>query len=336
MPRRDAQPRSLAAAFAAGALALSFASAAFAASPVPAKAPENKDEHAVDQLTRIEQVMWSRDVKAVEFLRKWAAIDENERVRERAIGALVLLGDKAEGQLYADRLARDTSAKVRRAAAEAIGMLKIPVPSTLLANTLQTDPDPVVRAESARAIGLTNQTLSGPVLLGAIAQDASPEVRALSAEAYGRLRLKQGAELLQGAALRETSAFVRLNVLRALIAVAPAESEQTFKTVWETAREPDLRIEALRGLLASGRGNWDLEGMASTDPQVRFLALKEWLGKHYPKRTVFHPKRTSSEVTRLEPFLQDTVRGIRDMARENLERAGYTLKSSGFGYQIVD
>ncbi|HEY3489594.1 MAG TPA: HEAT repeat domain-containing protein [Candidatus Deferrimicrobiaceae bacterium] len=289
-----------------------------------------------EQLTRIEQIMWSRDGNEIPTLRKWAAADDNERVRERSVGALVLLGDKGEGNVYQDRLAHDASPRVRRAAAEAIGILKTRISSTQLVSTLQKDSDPMVRAEAARAIGLTGLNLAGPALLGAVAQDASPEVRALSAEAYARLKLNQGTELLQGVALRESSLLVRLYVLRALVETAPREAQPTFKVIWETAREPDLRVEALKGLLLSGRENWETEGMASADDRVRFLALKAWLAKHYPKRTVFQPARNSAEVMRLEPFLQDTVRGIRDIARETLERAGFKLKSSGFGYQIAD
>ncbi len=307
-----------------------------AAAIAAAQAAEARESQAVEQLTRIEQIMWSRDGKAVPLLRKWAASDDSDQVRERSVGALVLLGDKAEGNVYEERLAKDKSARVRRAAVEGIGILKIRIPYTLLVATLQKDSDPMVRAEAARAIGLTGLSLAGPALLGAVAQDVSPETRALSAEAYARLRLTQGTDLLQGVVLRETSLLVRLNVLRALVATAPLDAQPTFKTIWETAREPEIRIEALRGLLLSGRGNWDLEGMASADDRVRFLALREWVVKHYPKRTNFRPTRTAPEVTRLEPFLQDPLRGIRDIARETLERAGYKTKPSGFGHQIAD
>ncbi len=307
-----------------------------AAAIASAQAAELLESQIVEKLTRIEQIMWNRDEKSIPLLRKWASSDENDPVRERSVGALVLLGDREKGNIYQFRLSKDASPRVRRAAAEAIGILKIAVPPTLLVLTLQRDPDPMVRAEVARAIGLTGLTFAGPALLGAVAQDLSPEVRALSAEAYGRLKLTQGTDLLQGVALRETSFVVRLNVLRALVETAPLDAQQTFKTIWETAREPDIRIEALRGLLLSGRGNWDVEGMASGDDRVRFLALKEWLTKHYPKRTSYHPLRNSPDVTRLEPFLQDPVRGIRDLAHETLERSGFKTKSSGFGYQMAD
>lgn len=299
-----------------------------------APASELQDD---DQLSRIEQIMWNRDAKEVPLLRKWAVSDDNDRVRERSVGALVLLGDRAEGNVFLDRIARDPSPRVRRAAAEAIGILRIGVPSTLLVSTLQKDRDPLVRAEAARAIGLTGQTLAAPALLGAVASDASPEARALAAEAYGRLRLTSGTELLKGVASRENSPLVRLHVLRALVETAPLESQPTFRSVWETAREPDIRLEALRGLLLSGQGNWDLEGMASNDDRVRFLALKQWVARRYPKkRTQVVPSRNADEVTRLEPFLQDPVRGIRDMARDTLERVGFKTRPSGFGYQIAD
>lgn len=307
-----------------------------AAALAAAEAAETRESQAVERLTRIEQIMWSREGKVVPLLRGWATNDENDQVRERAVGALVLLDDKEEGNVYADRIARDKSPRVRRAAAEGIGILKVRVPSTLLVSTLQKDADPMVRAEAARAIGLTGQHLAGPALLGAIAQDGSPEVRALSAEAYARLKLNQGTELLQGVALRESSLLVRLNVLKALVATAPMESQPTFKTIWETANEPDIRLEALKGLLRSGRGEWDSEGMKNSDDRVRFLALKMWVGKNYPKRASFRPKRTDTIVARLEPFLQDTVRGIRDVAREALENAGFKVKPSGFGYQLAD
>jgi HEAT repeat protein len=321
---------------ASGFLAPPAHAAPSAAAVAAATAAESRESQAVEQLTRIEQIMWSRDEKAIPMLRKWAVSDENEQVRERSVGTLVLLGDKADGNIFQDRLTSDRSPRVRRAAAEGIGILKLRIPYTLLVSTLQKDSDPMVRAEAARAIGLTGMNLAGPALLGAVAQDSSPEARALSAEAYARLKLSQGTDLLQGVALRETSLLVRLNVLRALVATAPLESQAVFKTIWETAREPEIRVEALRGLLLSGRGNWDVEGMASADDRVRFLALKEWLLKHYPKRTAFHPPRNAPEVTRLEPFLQDPVRGIRDIARETLERAGFKTRSSGFGYQLAD
>jgi HEAT repeat protein len=311
------------------------------AAPAPgavaaAKAAAEREAQTVEQLTRIEQIMWSRESKETPLLRKWATADESDQVRERSVGALVLLGDQGDGNVYADRLARDKSPRVRRAAAEAIGILKVRVPSTLLVSTLQTDSDSMVRAEAARAIGLTGQTLASPALLGAIAQDASAEVRALSADAYSRLKLTQGTELLQGIALRESSLVVRLNVLKALVATAPLEAQATFRTIWETANEPDLRVEALRGLLLSGRGDWDTEGMKSPDDRIRFLALKEWVRKNFPKRTTYRPKRNDPVVTRLEPFLQDTVRGIRDFSRDTLERAGFPVKSSGFGFQLAD
>jgi HEAT repeat protein len=307
-----------------------------AADRAAAEAAEAREAQAVERLTRIEQIMWSRDAKDVPLLRGWAASDENDQVRERSVGALVLLADKDAGNVYADRLAHDKSPRVRRAAAEGIGILKVRVPATLLVSTLQKDADPMVRAEAARTIGLTGQTVAGPALLGAVAQDASPEVRALSAEACARLKLAQGAEMLQGVALRENSLLVRLSVLKALVATAPLESQPTFKTIWETASEPDIRVEALRGLLLSGRGDWDTEGMKSPDDRIRFLALKEWVRKNYPKRTTFLPKRNEPVVTRLEPFLQDTVRGIRDFARETLERAGFKVKASGYGFLIAD
>ena len=164
-------------------LLLCILPALFPASP---SAPD--DER--DRLVRIEQAVSGRDRAQLPLLRKWAAGDGSERVRERSIGAMTLLGDPGAEALLRERLMRDPSGRVRRAAAEAAGILRLSSLRQNLATLLAGDRDPLVRAECARAIGRIPGA-NGDPLLAALVSDRAPEVRALSAEALASLRIRE-------------------------------------------------------------------------------------------------------------------------------------------------
>ena len=286
-------------------------------------------------MSRIERAMWDRDKGAATILRAWAARDGNERVRERSVGALAVMRDAGGTSVFLDALAGDPSPRVRRAAAEAAGSLRIPEARAPLADLLKKDADPLVRAECARALGRAGDRRSAPALMIALLQDPSPEVRALCAEALSLLQTPDARALLSAAGLQDPSTLVRIYAVRALADTAPAASSASFKTVWETATDPDLRVEAYRGLLLSGKaGEWEAAGFADLDDRVRFLAFRNWIGRSLPSRPEQALARGSTPVSRLEEFLFDRVGGIRELAKERLEAMGYTLRASGFGYVI--
>ena len=137
-----------------------------------------------ERLSRIEQAMWSGDSGAAAFLREWAAGDANDRVRERSVGALAVLGDSKAADLFVGRLSKDPSARVRRAAAEAIGVLALRVPPWELSGPLGKDPDPLVRAEAARAIGATGLRECRAALIAGLAADRSPATGPLPLETH--------------------------------------------------------------------------------------------------------------------------------------------------------
>ncbi|MBI5420502.1 MAG: HEAT repeat domain-containing protein [Deltaproteobacteria bacterium] len=289
-----------------------------------------------ERLNWVEQVMWTRDAGGIPHLREAAAADAHERVRERSIGALVSLGDTGAADTFLDRLGNDPSPAVRRAAAEAIGTLKLKVPLERLTGPLQKDSYPLVRAECARAIGRTGQAGGGPALLIALIQDPSPDVRALCAEALALLHVQEGMDTLRHTAARDPSPIVRYYALLGLADSAPSASLSLFKEVWENTDDPELRVEAFRGLLlAGGGGEWIDAGMADADRRIRFLAFREWI-----TRLRVDPKarltRNYEIVQRIEPFLSDPVRGIRDLAKAYLEKQGLKVRQSGLIYVIAD
>src|SRR5512139_3095169 len=95
--------------------------------PRPAEATREGNAAVGERLARIERILWERDAGSIPTLREWAAKDASDRVRERALGALVTLRDAKAPRVYFDRLASDPSPGVRRAAADAVGTLAIPV-----------------------------------------------------------------------------------------------------------------------------------------------------------------------------------------------------------------
>lgn len=312
-------------------LLLCIPPALFPASPSAAERPD--DER--DRLVRIEQAVSGMDRAQLPLLRKWAAGDGSERVRERSIGAMTLLGDPGAEALLRERLMRDPSGRVRRAAAEAAGILRLSSLRQNLATLLAGDRDPLVRAECARAIGRIPGA-NGDPLLAALVSDRAPEVRALSAEALASLRIQGSPDLLRGVAQQDPSVFVRISAIRALAEIDPSGSYDLFLATWKDSSDLELRVEGYRGLQLSGRGEgWTDAGLSDVDERVRFLAFRSWLPKAFPPiKPDEKPAYSTASLSRLERFLQDPVRGIRELAREQMERLGYRVRPSGFGYAI--
>ena len=290
-----------------------------------------------ERLSRIERILWERDAGGIPLLREWAVKDESDKVRERAVGALVTLRDVDASRIYTDRLATDPSPRVRRAAADAIGTLSIRVDRPeRLTIPLRQDADPFVRAVCARAIARTGLREAFPHLLGALVQDPSPEVRALSAEALSTLKVTEAAGVLRTSAVQDPSVLVRAYAVRALAAIGPRDSKELFRTVWEQATEEELRLEAYQGLLLSvDAGAWVDTGLLDRDPQVRFLAFRKWESLHLPKWSENRLPRDSAVVLRLESFLKDPLRGIREGAKRTLEKVGYRVVETGSAYSIA-
>src|SRR5512139_719590 len=305
--------------------------------PRPAEATREGSAAIGERLARIERILWDRDAGAVPTLREWAAKDANDRVRERAVGALVTLRDDKAPGIYFDRLASDPSPRVRRAAADAIGTLAIPVDrAERLSTPLRKDPDPMVRAECARAIGRAGNRQIFPYLIIALGQDASPEVRALSAESLMTLQVVESVVVLRNAALQDRSPMVRVYAVRAIAAIDPRSSQETFQTVWDHATDADLRTAAYEGMLqTAGAPAWIEAGVQDKDPRIRYLAFRAWQSRLQPVRQGVPPARNSGEVLRLETFLTDPLRGIREGARQALERLGYRVVEKDGVYAIA-
>lgn len=289
----------------------------------------------MDRLASIEQAISGMDRTKLPLLREWAARDRSDRVRERSIGALTLLEDLAIGTLLQERLAGDPSGRVRRAAAESAGILRLGSLRATLSELLTRDRDPYVRAECARALG----RIPGPdgnLLLAALVTDPSPEVRAICAETLIRLKPRDFLDVLHTAAWQDPSVLVRIYAVRGLAEVDPSGSALLFQRTWESSEDPDLRMEAFRGLLRSGRGEGRIEaGLADADERIRFLAFRYWIHRSYPgMKTGGQPQASGISTVELERFLSDPVRGIRELAREELERRGFRLRPSGFGYKV--
>lgn len=320
-------------------LLLCFAVRPACGADVPGGAPAAGDAAAVaDRLSRIERIMWERDVRAVPELREHAAGDPDEKVRERAIGALTLLEDKGAGAIFLLRLSSDPSARVRRAAADAIGVLSIPPdrPSRLT-DPLRKDPDPLVRAECARAIGKLGIQAAAGNLMYSVAADPSAQVRSRAAEALSRLHAAEAAAVLSAAAASDRSTMVRVQAVRALAEVTPGSSSPLFRSLWKESVEPELRLEAFLGLLRTAEGARTIEeGLADADVSVRLSALRAWTSRlaASPPDTRF--SRTSPVVARLESLLKDPERGIREHSRRALENLGFKIRPDGFAYAIDD
>ncbi len=292
-------------------------------------------DDAGERLSRIEQAIWDRDPKAVPLLRDWAAGDPVDRVRERSIGALAIVGDAASAPLFLGRLADDPSPAVRRAAAEAVGLLGTEASVRHLTERLRKDTDPFVRAECARAIGRIGDTRSGPDLVVSLVGDPSPEVRALAAEALAAIRPPEASDMLGAAARQDGSILVRTYAIRALAAGFPASSASLFAAVWESAGDPDLRLEAFRGLTRAGKGEaWEQAGLADDDERVRFLAFSHWLSRSRASRAANRAPSDGEFASSLEGFLGDRARGIRELARTELESLGVRVRPYGFGYAV--
>lgn len=294
-------------------------------------------DDAGDRLSRIEQAMWNQDPGATPLLREWAAGDPSDRVRERSVGALALIRDPEAVPVFLGRLGADPSPAVRRAAAEAIAVLRPAVDIGRLAIPLRKDPDPFVRAECARAIGRIGNARSAPALVISVVQDPSPEVRALAAEALAALQSPNSADVLNAVAQQDNSLLVRIYAVRALAAMSPGSSASLFRTVWEGSSDPELRIEAFRGLLLAERGDvWERVGLADADEQVRFLAFRQWLVRTLESRKTSRGRGMPNHefAARLEEFLADRVRGIRELAKAQLEALGVKVRPYGFGYAV--
>jgi hypothetical protein len=318
-----------------GLLRLPSAPVAAAAAGDPAPPPAcDRSVNPCERLSWVEQKVWQRDKLSLPAIRKVVAEDAHERVRERGIGALVILGDASAADLIADRLAKDPSPAVRRAAAEGIGLLRAKVLPARLVEPLQKDPFPLVRAECARAIGRIGMKQGAPQLMISLMQDPSPEVRALAGEAISLLRIPEGYETLRFAALQDTAPIVRFYALQGLVDSAPGLSYGVFKEVFDTTSDAELKVEAFRGLLAArGPDEWRNVGLADPDRRIRFLAFREWIIRlpSYPE--MGYPP-VSEVIAQMEPFLGDPLRGIRDLAKARLEKFGVKVRQSGFTYAI--
>ncbi|GAB4241131.1 MAG: hypothetical protein OHK0028_19520 [Deltaproteobacteria bacterium] len=318
--------------------------ALFAAAPAPgADAPRAGraagDSAAVaDRLSAIERIMWERDTRAVAELRERAKNDPDEKVRERAIGALTLLGDKGAGSIFLLRLSSDPAARVRRAAADAIGVLSIPPdrPDRLTA-PLRKDADPLVRAECARTLGKLGVRAAAGNLMYAVAADPSAEVRSLAAGALLRLGAAEAEGVLTTAARTDGSPMVRVQAVRALAEVVPGSSLPLFRDLWKESAEPELRLEAYRGLLRTAEGARRIEeGLADADVSIRLTALRAWTDRLAASPPGARYSRASPDVSRLESLLKDPARGIREFSRLALEKLGYKVRPDGFAYAIDD
>jgi len=305
--------------------------------PAAASSPDRGRTRTDDpeRLAGIEQALTGRDRTKLPLLREWAARDRNERVRERSIGALTLLGDREAGTLIRDRLAEDPSGRVRRASAEAAGILQLSSLRPMLTEHLARDRDPLVRAECARALGRIPGSDSRPLLVALVA-DPSPEVRALCAEALAILKSPDSFELLRTLARLDPSILVRIYAMRGLAEINPSGSASLFGQAWKDSDDPDLRLEAYRGLLRSGPGEKAIEeGLNDGDERVRFLAFRAWIASRFPAAPPGEkPSASGDSIRRLTGFLTDPVRGIRELARDELVRQGFRLHPSGFGYAI--
>lgn len=306
---------------------------------VPSGSPAGGEAADVaDRLSRIERIMWERDLRAVTELREHAAGDPDEKVRERAIGALTLLGDKGAGAILLHQLSSDPSARVRRAAADAIGALSIPPDRPdRLTDPLAKDPDPFVRAECARAIGKLGIQAAAGNLIYSVAADPSEEVRSLAAEALSRLPAAEAAAVLFAAAASDRSTMVRVRAVRALAEIAPAASSPLFRSLWKESVEPKLRLEAFLGLLRTADGARVIEeGLADSDVPIRLSALRAWTSRLAASPREMKFSRTSPVVARLESLLKDPERGIREHSRSALENLGFKVRPDGFAYVIDD
>lgn len=314
-----------------GTLVLSLAGP-FDAAPSGLTDDRNAD---LDRLAGIEQAIAGRDRSMLPTLRRWAADDPSERVRERSIGALTLLADREAEALIGDRLAKDPSGRVRRAAAEAAGVLTLPALRSTIADRLARDRDPLVRAECARSLGRIPGSDGGPLLI-ALVTDPSPEVRALCAEALAILKPPDSIDLLRTVARQDPSILVRVYAVRGLTNIDPSGSGSLLLQAWKESEDPDLRMEAYRGLLRAGVGEPLFEaGLADADERVRFLAFRAWLSARLPApRPGEKPTASAESIRRLTGFLTDPLRGIRELAREEMERQGFRLRPSGFGYAV--
>ncbi len=305
------------------------------APPGTPPAPGSSEE----RLSRIEQSMGGPATgETVSLLRQWAAADPVERVRERPVGPLPLAADRGPEPTLRSLLERDPAPRVRRAAAEAAGILGLSSLRGTLADRLAKDPDPIVRAECARALGLLGGRESANSLMLSLVKDPAPEVRALSAVALAGLKTPEGPELIRATARQDPSVLVRTYAVQELAESDPARSGELFREVFETTSDPELRVEAYRGLLLSGRGReWESAGLSDSDERIRFLAFRSWMARSYPD-----PRTRGSggggysvNAGELEGYLSDPVRGIRELAKERLEAMGYTVVPSGFGFAIA-
>ncbi len=308
-----------------------------AAVPAQAQEPPSARDDAGDRLSRIEQAMWQRDGGAILLLREWAAGDPSDRVRERSVGALALIRDAGAAPVFLGRLGGDPSPAVRRAAAEAIGLLRRTEDVRLLVDRLEKDPEPFVRAECARAIGriANSDAIAGNALLISLIRDPSPAVRALASEALASLRPRGAADALRLAAQQDNADLVRIYAVRTLAEISPRPSASLFREVWDGSSDPDLRLEAFRGLLLSGSGDaWETAGLADADERIRFLAFQAWLARYTELRKRFVRPPDADFTARLEGFLGDRVGGIRELAKKQMEALGYRIRPSGFGYAV--
>jgi HEAT repeat protein len=306
---------------------------AFHANAGPPPPPCDKSSDTCLRLSWIEQVLSGRDMEAIPNLRSMAAEDPHERVRESSLGSLVTLGDRGAADIFLSRLSDDPSPSVRRAAAEGIGLLGFRVLPGRLAGPLRDDPDPMVRAECARAIGRTDRSEAGPALVVALLQDSSPEVRALSSEALARIQTQWGVEMLKQAA-QDEDPIVRLYAIRGLAEFSPASAVSLFKEIWGNTSDTELRIEAFRGLLNSrAGGNWIESGLADQDDRIRFLSLRNLLSGAKPSLNASFT-RGDAIIVRIASFLSDPSRGIRELAKEHLEKLDFKVSPKGFGYEL--
>jgi hypothetical protein len=150
------------------------------------------------------------------------------------------------------------------------------------------------------------------------------------------MKVVESVEVLQNVALQDRSPVVRVYAVRALSAIDPRSSSETFRTVWDQATDTDLRTAAFEGMLQTPDSPaWVEAGLQDKDPRIRYLSFRAWQSRLPPVRLGTRPLRNSGEVLRLEAFLKDPLRGIREGARLTLEKAGYRIVETGSVYAIA-
>ncbi len=293
--------------------------------------PELSESEALSQ---IETVIDSRNNTMLPLIRKFVQKSPYPSVRSRAIGALMILGDDNSLPLVLERLEKDTDPRVRRAAAYALSEMKSILTIAPLIRAATQDPDPLVRAACARALGRQGNESGGKVLISLLLGDSSYEVRMEAAKGLGELKLKEGIEALKIAASKDGEKLVRLAAVQALQKFNDRDLIPFFQKAFEIATDQDVKVELFRGLLALKGDRKTIEiGLKDHDERMRFAALEKLISTLRRSR---REKLSPDVLNLLDDMLSDEFKGIRDLAKDTLEKWGYRIKDLGVRYEIVE